>query len=274
MLGKLIKHEWLSTWKVPTALFIYLSIFTLMGCLSFMTPVFESENPIIGMLFVLCLILYILSIFAVSITIMVYFVVRFYRNMYSNEGYLTHTLPAKPWQHIFAKGLIYFIWMIINAFAITFFIALLAVSAISSIEGMSLYAMWNTFQNEVLPQINPLMNELMGISLGGYIAIMAVSALLSGICSILTIYASISIGQLFSRHKVMASFIAYAAINSVMQIIASLLQLPIYSLSEDTYSFYEVFSPIIWGAMVLSVVLIIVFYLITEYITRKKLNLD
>ena len=76
MLGKLIKHEWLSTWKVPTALCIYLGVFTILGCISFLFPVWESNNIIIEIIAVLSVILYIFSLFAITITVFVYFSIK------------------------------------------------------------------------------------------------------------------------------------------------------------------------------------------------------
>lgn len=279
MLGKLIKHEWLSTWKVPTILCIYLGILTILGCISFLSPMWKTDNYIISIVAVLSLLLYILSLFAISITIFVYFIVRFYRNMYTNEGYLTHTLPVKPGEHIFAKGLIYFIWMLITVIAMICSIALLIITAISSVDGDIMYIIWDALHEVSLSELNILWHETFGMSLGAYLFIMIVTSIISLIYAILMIYTSISIGQLFNKHKVLASFVAYAAINFVIQIISSIIQIPTYKLALDSTfvnnnSFSSVFSYSIFSSVILSVVFTIVFAFVTEYITRKKLNLE
>lgn len=279
MLGKLIKHEWLSTWKVPTILCIYLGVLTILGCLSFLSPMWKTDNFVIEIIAMLSVILYILSLFAISITVFVYFIVRFYRNMYTNEGYLTHTLPVKPWEHIFSKGLVYFIWMLITVIAMIVSIALLIITAISSINGDIIYVVWEAMQAEILPEMNAVWQEIFGMSVGGYIAVIIVSSLISCVYSILMIYVSISIGQLFNKYKVLASFVAYVVINFVVQIITTIVQLPVYKFTIEesltgSYEISNIFTYSIWSSLGICAVLAVVYAFITEYITRKKLNLD
>lgn len=279
MLGKLIKHEWLSTWKVPTALCIYLGVFTILGCISFLFPVWESDNVIIELIAMLSVILYILSLFAITITVFVYFVVRFYKSMYTSEGYLTHSLPVRPWEHIFSKGLTFFIWMVITVIALTASVLLLILTALSSIDGQTIYMIWTSFKYEVLPEISTVWQELFGMSLGVYTLIILISCIISSVYAILMIYLSISIGQLFNKHKLMASFVAYAIINCIMQLLASLLQLPIYKIAAADIltagsTAPDMFRYMLLSSLALSVVLTVVYAFATEYITRKKLNLD
>ena len=113
MLGKLMKHEWLSTWKVPTALCIYLGILTILGCTSFVSPLWQSDNMVVQVIAGFSIFIYILSLIGICIAIFAYFVVRFYRNMYTDEGYLMHTLPVKSWEHILTKGLTFF-YLVLN----------------------------------------------------------------------------------------------------------------------------------------------------------------
>lgn len=279
MLGKLIKHEWLSTWKVPTILCIYLGILTIVGCISFLSPMWKTDNFIIEIIAVFSVILYMLSLFAIGITVYVYFIVRFYRNMYTSEGYLTHTLPVKPWHHIFAKGFIYFSWMFITAVAMVGSALLIVLTALSSVEGDIIYIVWEAMKTEVMPEMNAMWQEIFGMSVGGYIVTVLIAAFVTSIYAILMMYTSMSIGQLFNKYKVLASFAAYAVINFVVNIIATIVQVPAYKITfENTLTgssdISNFFSYTIWSSVGISVVLAVVFAFVTEYITRKKLNLD
>lgn len=275
MLGKLIKHEWLSTWKVPTALFIYLGVFTILGCISFLSPMWQSDNFVIEMLAALSLMLYIISLFAISITIYVYFIIRFYRNMYSNEGYLMHTLPVKPWEHIFSKGLIFFIWSVLSGLMMILSVTLLVLTAVSTVDGVTLSVIWNSFLAE-LPEISKAWEETLGFTFAGYFVVLALSSIVTLIYSILMIYTSISIGQLFQKHRILASFIAYICINSIVQLITSLLQLPylVMSVNENISDFSNAFTLGISSSLIICAILAIVYAFVTEYIMRKKLNLE
>lgn len=284
MLGKLLKHEWLSTWKVPTALFIYLCIITLLGCTSFLSPLWQSESNLVEILAVFSLMFYILSLFGISIAIFVYFVVRFYRNMYTSEGYLMHTLPVKPWQHILSKGIIYCCWTIINLIAVALSIVSLLASALYSVLNVSLHEFVTTLQRELpmlLPELAEGFQREMGMSIPLYILFVILVMLVQLVYAVLMIYASISIGQTFNKHKVVASFIAYAAINTIMQLLSSLIQMPMmifriegFSGGGYNYTFGDIFTPTLWVSLGINLVFIVVFYFVTEYIMRKKLNLD
>lgn len=275
MLGKLIKHEWLSTWKVPTALCIYIGILTALGCISFLSPMWQSEHFIIEFIAGLSIVLYMFSLFALTITVFVYFVIRFYRNMYTNEGYLMHTLPVKPWELIFSKGLVFFIWNILSAFIMILSVVLLVLTAISTIDGVALSAAWASFKAE-LPELSAMWKEMFGFGFVGYFVVLILSSIISMVYSILMIYTSISIGQLFSKHKVLASFITYACINFIVQTITSLLQLPYMAMSidENMTDFSNMFSFGIWGSLIICAILAVVYAFVTNFIMNKKLNLD
>ena len=279
MLGKLIKHEWLSTWKVPTILCIYLGVLTILGCVSFLSPMWQTDNFVIEIIAILSVALYMLSLFAISITVYVYFIVRFYRNMYTSEGYLTHTLPVKPWEHIFSKGLIYFIWMFISATAMITSAVLIVITAISTVEGDMLYIVWEAMKTEVMPELDLVWQEMFGMSVGGYIVVILVSAFISSVYSIMMMYVSMAIGQLFNKYKVLASFVAYAVVNFVVNLITTVVELPIFKMTfEETFTgsgdISNIFSYSIWSSVGVCAVLAVVFAFVTEYITRKKLNLD
>ena len=104
----------------------------------------------------------------------------------------------------------------------------------------------------------------------------ALSSLVGIIYAILMIYTSISIGQLFHKFKVLASFISYACISFIVQTIVSLIQMPLMvaNLEENLGEFGNVFSSTIWIALAINIVLAIVYACITNFIMRKKLNLD
>ena len=277
MLGKLMKHEWLSTWKVPTALCIYLGILTILGCTSFVSPLWQSDNMVVQVIAGFSIFIYILSLIGICIAIFVYFVVRFYRNMYTDEGYLMHTLPVKSWEHILTKGLTFFIWSLISVLAVFFSIFSIIFSAALSVSGINWGDFFSQLQ-EFWPEIMREFRAFWGTSLATTIILCIVAAICQLIFSILMIYGSISIGQTFNRHKVMASFIAYVCLNMVLSLVRSLLQIPLLLIRTEQLdrftSVSSILGPSFWMNLVMNGIGIVVFYLITQIIMQKKLNLD
>ena len=64
----------------------------------------------------------ILVAFAVISSIIVF--VRYYKHFFSDEGYLTHTLPVKTSTHMFSKTWSTLLWVIITTVAVLFFVFL------------------------------------------------------------------------------------------------------------------------------------------------------
>lgn len=275
MLGKLIKNEWKSTWKVPTAVCIYLGALTLLGCLSFLSPLWHTDNNFVGVLAGFSMLVYIVSLVGICVTCFVYFVARFYKNMYTDQGYLMHTLPVQSWEHIVSKGLVFFIWSLISLLSTILSIAAVGFTGVFATADIHDIAdFWASFR-QGFGMISDMFFTQNGLSLPTLLVMGLFAALLQLITGILMIYASISIGQLFNKHKVMASIITCICINFALQFISSMVTIPVMLIQADVNAtFREIFSPTFWSGIILDLVCAVVFYFVTEYIMRKKLNLD
>ncbi|MFW5675618.1 MAG: hypothetical protein ACOCNL_04965, partial [Acetivibrio ethanolgignens] len=92
-------------------------------------------------------------------------------------------------------------------------------------------------------------------------------------------YASISLGQLITKHKILGAFGAYFLLNAALQFISSLLMLPFINKFMDSVDavdsvpalFSHYLMPI---ALVYTAILAIIFYFTTSYVFKKKLNLE
>lgn len=99
--------------------------------------------------------------------------------------------------------------------------------------------------------------------------------IISGISSILMIYASLSIGNIFSKSKILASFGAFIALNMISNTIAAFVQIPFaisFSRLNDV-SFAKVNGAIL-VALILTAIFATGYFIICNYILNKKLNLE
>lgn len=277
MLGKLFKNEWISTWKVPTALCIYLAALTILGCVSFLSPFWGINSSIIEIIAAFSVLIYVLSIFSICIASTIYFIVRFYRNMYTDEGYLMHTLPVKSWQHVTAKGLTFLIWSILIGLAVVSSILTLATTAtlsLSQITIADLKMLGFDFQS-----LMALFQSNVGISFLQAVLMLIALLLVQAISGILIVYASVSIGQLFTKHRVLASFLAYACINMVLQFITSLVQIPSLLARSELFQsssgvLANLLDPAYFSSLIQALVLSVAAFITTCYIMNRKLNLE
>ena len=147
---------------------------------------------------------------------------------------------------------------------------------LSVTDGISISQAWN----DITDFIDPVwFKEVCGISISHGIILALIGSILNAIQSILMIYASISIGQLLQKHKILGSFLGYIGINACLQILNSVILTPIMlGTSLDTSATLKEFSstilPYYYFSLAGNILLCILFFFLTEYLMKKKLNLD
>lgn len=256
MLGKLIKHEWKAVAK--TLFFIHLAIvaMTLVGkILVSIKAVQKSDILTVSMVMV-----YVLSVIAVGIGTHIYLAMRFYKNMYTDEGYLSFTLPVKSWEHIVSKGLIAIAWMVIDGVVIFASILILAIPKQGYME---------------------FVNSITHANWEWLYIVEVMAAVVVGLCAVpLTYYVSISIGQLFKNHKMLFSVIVYVVIKNVQQVLGVVVNvifmLPsaMGNMDDSTSASMTVVNSMIGGGLLLQLVSCVGFFLAIKFIMDKKLNLN
>lgn len=208
------------------------------------------------------------GLFSIAILVVTAFfvIVRFYKNLLSDEGYLMFTLPVKVHQLITSKLIIALFWILIG------FIVLLLSWGIVVYNPGDMGLIIDAIQRS-LSQL-----QLYFGSSWIFIAVECIILLLLVLVSnILLIYVSISVGQLFTKHRIIASFVSYGIFYTMIQwamlAIMSGLSFVFYDHIEINAisTIPQVIFPIAIGIMLIEC---IVFYLATNYIFQKKLNLE
>jgi hypothetical protein len=261
MLSKLLKYEIKATGRVFLPVFLALLVFSGITKLisSYSPQQWDSTSAILSM------IIYILIMVGMFIMTFVVMIQRFYRNLLSDEGYLMFTLPVKPWKHILSKLLVSILWM-----AASVIVALISILIIAYEKGII---------TEIIKQFAIMFSQLyqeMGASV--YLLTLEIFiVILSGLISwISLIYASIAIGHLFSKHKMLASFGAFIVLNTLSQIIFVLISM-IPALDNIFNSLFEsqlIMELVFAYGIVLSGLYSTAYFAITNYILSKKLNLE
>ena len=123
MLGRLIKHEWKSTYKVGCLMLAAMAVTTFLGWMSFQTPMWRSMGDGGGRFIWLdifgafTLVMYVVLLVVINSGIVIYVGVHFYKTMYTDEGYLLHTLPVTKHEILFCKILVGGLWVLIIVFS-------------------------------------------------------------------------------------------------------------------------------------------------------------
>lgn len=263
-----------ATFKVLFPLQLILIGVTLIGCIMMHMQIFETDaGVLLGMAM---LILYIIGLVALSVTAFIFLLVRFYRSMYGAEGYLSHTLPVTTFSLINGKLFVAAFW-----YTVTTFLTYISVFTLLITAGLNISSGPESIRlGELLHQLE----NMIGISIPALIGWVFLYSIISAFSTMLMVYASMAVGQLF-RHKVALSIVTYGIIYVIMQIISFVISINAANgfvesqmeLGEDslfTIKIAEMYGNLFSKSMILSVIMAVVFYIITALITHKKLNLE
>lgn len=273
MVKKLLKHEFIYYFRTFG---IFLPIVLATAIATKIFTLFDQENvfnEIVTNISLLALIMASLGLLVLSAIISV---IRFYKNMYSAEGYLTFTLPASNSQHIFVKLCTAVLWQISCFFTVVLAWSIMLVggdggSISSEIVGTELW-------NELAKIIGT--GNLVAYAIELVIAIIAMM-----VYSMLLVYTCITIGQTAKKHRIGKAvgvyFIYYYAMQAITSILATLGGYYVTdsffndSLAETTIeSTIMLIHIVLCGAILISAAISLVFWLVTRYIMTKKLNLE
>lgn len=277
MTGKLMKYEIKSSMKLMAVIWAALIVASLLFSLSLhvLTDI-AVERPGGGISFAIGIFEFItgLMYFAVFVALivatLVIVIMRFYKGLLGDEGYLMHTLPVKPWQLITSKGIIAALIVMISV--LVAFLSILVLAGVSGLETIpemfgALGAIWEEEPRMVLVIVEAI-----------------ILLVLSVLKSVYQIYAALAIGQLANKHRILLSLGAYIGISMIMSILFLLIVAA--SDSVGTISWLSVFianndsdpfaiSQMAIGIMfVLTAVQLAAFHVVTERILSLKLNLQ
>ncbi len=219
-----------------------------------------------------------LAYFAVMVALFVLTVViilqRFYKGLLCDEGYLMFTLPVKPWQLITAKGITAFVMSALSCIVscISIFIMLLGSTPypLRMLTELFSFKNWSILFTQLNNSV-PMW--------GVYVFEFIILAIVGSLASLYQIYASMAIGHLAKKNRILMSVVAYIAISMILSFIAGFLSVfGIIMIENTAYMLINAGEVFLHGLMVFSimasVIQLVVFFVITERILSKKLNLE
>ena len=262
MLSKLLKYELKATGRIFLPLLLALLLFA--GINRFTIGPEKFDTPAM-----ISMAIYIMIMVGMFVMTFIMMIQRFNKNLLSDEGYLMHTLPVKPWKHIVSKLFVSMLWIVVSGIT-----ALMSILIIALRNGdLTKFAeAFSTSYHQAF--------ELLGASvylLSFEIIIVLLVSLASGI---LIIYASIAIGHLFNQHKMLASFGAFIALSALSEILLKLFNLipgTAFSFNisiNDLIGMQPVIQLMLASGIIFTGLGCAAYFAITNYILSKRLNLE
>lgn len=275
MLSKLIKYDMKSLNRFLPVMHIFIllsSILIRTFITGRITPDSSSEQADLFML--LSFILYFTFIIALSTGTYLIAGIRFYKNLFTDEGYLTKTLPVKTGTHLLSKTITGSIWAVINML---------------SIYLCTYIVVWTPYMKSVVTENkDDIMTEFgfvgkyADISFPAALAVLLLFSCFGAVSSIIMIYASVAFGQLFSSHRVLGAVVSYFVISTVISVL-SLAVMTLFghetrlmvtaSSFEVEFNFISYMIEVMKISVVLMGVTSVILYFTTYCIMNKKINL-
>lgn len=280
MLGKLIKHEWRAMKKPLMIFLVVLAVTTALSCITllFINPAFN--DVVIGfsaILFICVILLYYMGIIVCSIGTSIMIAVRFYKSCYTDEGYLTHTLPVTSKQLLLGKIITYSITNIAMGTLIVlsvFVIVGVGIAHFGSLDA-SIFAGFPSFA-----EMNAGFRAEVGISLISLLLFVVIYCIGANIANIIIITGCISLGQLMAKHRVMGALLAYFGFYMIVQVVSIVAAIPMYGniikaeLAGTTMTMWSLMGPTYIIVGVIYVVIAVIMYFVNLHMMTKRLNLE
>lgn len=206
MFGKLLKHEFRATGRIALPL---CGMMLALAVLAGMVLRFWGDLPSRGFSTAgnAIIILYGMSVFAVAIGIFIILMQRYKQNLFSDEGYLTRTLPVSVHELLLSKLFVAVIWYLVTC-------VLMALSVIIA-GGLSGEASWSG----VKELFDTLRFYVAHISAADVVYVML--STLGGMLFItLLFYAVATIAQNFNKHRLLYYFMVILIFIALTRLLA------------------------------------------------------
>lgn len=266
MLRKLLKYEIQATARIFLPMYALLIVFALINKFFMAVNADYLRIPQIISASVFVIIIVGICVMTLVVTIQ-----RYNKNLLSDEGYLSFTLPVKIHSHIDCKMLVTLMWAVLSVIVSAISIFLMAVNEKTIVQ-------IQRFFSEVIPALNKLGSA-------GYVIVLEVLllAVVAVLSETLAIYAAITIGNMSSKHKILLGIGAYLCFGIIEQIIASILITSFSGTINQYFNWLSKFPApaqanamqlILLGLLIYSLVFGAAYYFLTNWMLRKKLNLE
>lgn len=265
MVKKLFKHEIHALWRLMAPVWgILLGVSVLGRLIQF----FEQNTVIYSIISGSSVLFYVAALIACLVCPFVFAIVRFYRNLFTGEGYLTFTLPVTTGQHL---------WVKLTVAVATELVTLVA-AAISVVVV--------TF-GDVTVEIGKAIAYLYKLCVqnwGAHLPMYTVEAILAVIVLVtvetLLFYCCICIGQQARKNRVLASVGVYFGFYVIGQIIGTIVVIVATFINWEPLALWVVEHPfatihiVLCGGIVLEALLGALFFTISYWLTSRRLNLE
>ena len=263
MFAKLLKMEFRSTWNILGILCLSLVGAGLLGGFAsrylLWSSMREQELAWADILCVLVLITAFLFFAVCGAAALIVVTVRFYRSRFTDEGYLTFTLPVTTHQVLLSSFVSSALNMLIVGAVICVSLVLLGLFMVSGLEGF-----WSRM-SELYPILWEKLRQLLDWETLRVLGLFLADAVTGSACELVLIMLAVTIGSLAAKkHKILAAFAFYYILHVAIFTVSGIALVKLADTPEGVFGF--------WAAV--NLVIAVVGYFLMYFLVDKKLNLN
>lgn len=274
MFTKLLKHEWQATKGILALLCVIVLIAGLtIGCTMHYIIWNDQNGTVVNMndagiatkfVSVACMLLIMTGVGAVAICSagsLFFLIYRFYKRCFTDEGYLTFTLPVTSHQILLSSFLNTIIGELIMLAAVCLSVAIAVLLFLGAFPENLIWADVSVGLKEAFSQMWASLREHFDV-----LASMTATGIISALAELIVLMLAVTIGAMIAKkHKILAAVAVYYGISMVQSFVLTFTNLSV--VSEE--NILHIFS----ATGLTSLVIGIGGYFLMHYLVDRKLNL-
>lgn len=250
MLGKLIKWDLAADWKKYTTLYAATLLVSVMLSVTIKISEKIRYNRFLELAEFVFSSAFIILIVSIFILVVAFTIMRFYKNVIRDEGYLTHTLPVHTWQILLSKLISSYIW---------FFSAVIVGCLCMVIPSGDPLESFRAIKDGI---------EYMYDNDRHMMAMFTAITALSPFFLLSHVYFCFALGNLSNNHKMGVSVLSFFGINIAENILSA------FVIESVTIMESWQVEMVMLRTLAVAFTFSIVFFIAAERIFAKKLNLE
>ena len=270
MFTKLLKHEWRATrGMLGTLCLVCLGACLLGGGTMrylMIASTQDAQQNVIVVLNVLAMVAAMIAVAVVGVAAVFLYIGRFYKSRFTDEGYLTFTLPVSTHQNLLASMVNTTIGMVIMFFVICGSLLLWLMIGLPGM-GEFLDTVWMK-----MPELWEAMKHVWSTIPWTYVWMFLLNIVTGSVCELVVLMLSVTIGSIIAqKHKILAAVGAYYGIHVALSMVTSFtMAMGVFSGVDGKVWMLRFFG----GTALLTAVIAVGGYFLMYWLIDRKLNLN
>lgn len=277
MVKKLFKHE------IAYYMRSMLPVYCILGAIAVFGRViqfFEADNTIYNTVNIIAILSYVVAIIAVMAMSYVFTITRFYRHLFTSEGYLSFTLPVTPTQHILTK-----LTTAVITHAASLIVVLLSACIITAGDVLVEVIKAAAYIVDLIPErlaftFKETTAAQWQVNIWLFVIEFILLLVAAVIYQMLLFYGCITVGQTFHKNRILAAVGVYFGYYMVTQAVGTVFVIVSQFLPWETFSDIFYAAPIgcihilTIGYILFNLLVATGLFIVSRVIIRHKLNLE